>query len=127
MGLLGHSPSRLPPDADTHMRDELHEHIGYPQVHKGSVKHAQDPSYNQQHAASPFGREPARGQYQEDTAPLVSAGAPRTNFVKVSTLTDGSSVSYTVLQGYWMGLEAWRKTKGIASIDLRRPMCVTHG
>ena len=23
-----------------------------------------------------------------------------------------------------MGLEAWRKTKGIASIDLRRPTCV---
>ena len=30
-------------------------------------------------------------------------------------------------QGYWMGLEAWRKTKGIASIDLRRPGCGSTG
>ena len=84
MGFLGHSPS-LPPDADTHTRDDVHDHIRYPEVHKASaVKHAQDPSYDQQLAASPFGHEPARGQYQEDTAPLVSAEALHIELGKVN-------------------------------------------
>lgn len=90
MGLLGHSPSRPPPqDADTHARDELGEHIRYPDMHKApGVKHAQDPSYSHTHAASPFGHESTRGQYQEDTAPLVSPGAPRIKSVEVNMLTD---------------------------------------
>lgn len=77
MGLLGHSPSRLPPDADMQRRDEHHEHIRYPDVHKEPiVKRDQDPSFSHQHSASPFGHETARGQYQEDTAPLVRLESP---------------------------------------------------
>lgn len=83
MGLLGHSPSRPPPtDADMQRRDDHHEYIRYPDVHQDPVLKRDEPSYSHQHSASPFRHEPARNQYQEDTAPLVSPEARNVLFCK---------------------------------------------
>lgn len=121
MGLLGHSPSRpLPPDADMQTRHDHHEHIRYPDVHQDPDVKRDNPSYGHRSSALPFQHESAQNQYQDDTAPLVSVSRCQIScFVEITVFTTDAS------QGYWMGLEAWRKTKGIASIDLRRPTCVS--
>ena len=121
MGLLGHSPSRPPAtDADMQTRHDHHEHIRYPDVHQDPVVKRDNPGYGHRSSALPFQHESAQNQYQEDTAPLVIVVRSQMScVVKITMFTIDAS------QGYWMGLEAWRKTKGIASIDLRRPTCVS--
>ncbi|DBB09333.1 TPA: hypothetical protein ACH3X3_007912 [Trebouxia sp. C0006] len=92
---MGQSPSRSasPTEPSMPARDAYREPIHYPEPYRESrSSHGYEPR-GQQGLAPPFGRSPPQDQYNPDTAPL----------------------------GYWIGLEAWRKTKGIASIDLRRP------
>lgn len=71
---MGQSPSRSAPPVEPNMpRDAYREPVHYPEAYRESPS---SPGYEpraQQGLAPPFGRSPAQDQYDQDTAPLVSA------------------------------------------------------
>ena len=110
-----------------------YERVPYPEVYKADQKG--DPSGSSQHSNAPYAADP-------ETAPLVSPlpgwghllgpyhawPLSLRCFNCIHTAADETGARLHLvsrqcwsLQGYWVGLQAWRSTIGTLRIDLRRP------